>query len=97
MSELMRTALAECTPEEKRKLLVELAKEFLADGGGVMTLQDEREKTFGYLTVHRALELIPTDPEWIAEQQRRIDNPGKTYSVEEFLKKLRKGLARQAK
>jgi hypothetical protein len=97
MSELMQTALASCTPEEKRKLFAELAKEFLAEGVGVVPIQDEQAKTVGYLTPFRGLELIPTDPAWVEEQRRRIRSPGKTYSPEEFLKKLNEAAERQAK
>jgi hypothetical protein len=97
MSETLLTALRESTTAEKRRAFAELAKEFLADGTGVVPIQDEQAKTVGYLTPFRGLEFIPTDPAWLAEMERRAKNPGKTYSVEEFLKKLNAAAERQAK
>jgi hypothetical protein len=99
MSETLRLALAQATTEEKARLFVELAREMLqSHGPSPIPLRDEEEQTVGFLTPPNGLAaLIPTDPAWIEEQRRRIDNPGKTYSVKEFLKKLKEGLARRAK
>jgi hypothetical protein len=98
MSETLRLALGQATTEEKTRLFVELAREMLqSHGPSPIPLRDEQQQTVGYLTPFNGVDLIPTDPAWIEEQRRRIDNPGKTYSVKEFLKKLKDGLARRAK
>lgn len=99
MSEALRAALGQATTEEKTRLFVELARELIqSHGPSPIPLRDEQEHTVGYLTPPNGLaEFIRNDPAWIEEQRRRIRNPGKTYSPEEFLKKLNEAAERQAK
>ena len=98
MSEQLLTALRESTLDEKRRAFAELAKELLAEGTGVVPIQDEQEHTVGYLTPPNGpAAFFPTDPAWIEEMKRRAENPGRTYSVEEFIRELKKRLAQRAK
>ena len=99
MSEQLHAALASCTLDEKRKVFVELAKQLLAaTGERAMPLQDEQANVVGYLTTAAGpAAFFPSDPAWIAEMQRRAENPGKTYSVEEFFTELKRRRALQAK
>lgn len=99
MSETLRSALREATREEKTRVFVELARELIqSNGPSPIPLHDDQQNTVGYLTPPNGpAAFFPSDPAWIEEQRRRIDNPGKTYSVKEFLKKLKEGLARRAK
>jgi hypothetical protein len=98
MSEQLLTALRQSTREEKWRAFAELANEFLAEGTDTRPIQDAQGRVVGYLTpVNGPAAFIPTDPAWVAEQRRRIRNPGKTYSPEEFLKKLNEAAERQAK
>ena len=87
MSELLQRVRA-CTPEEKAELISELALDIFATRGAKgYAIQDRSQQTIGFLTpgtVHPAA-LIPDDPAWRAEIQRRADNPGKTISLDEFL------------
>lgn len=98
MSEQMQTALAGCTLEEKRKLMAQLAGELFAAGeSSLIRLEDEHANTVGYLYPFRGLEFFPNDPAWLVEMQRRAENPGKTYSVEEFFRELKRRRALRAK
>ena len=97
MSETLRSALRQATTEEKTRLFVELARELIqAHGPSPIPLHDDQQNTVGYLTPPNGpAAFFPTDPAWVEEMKRRAQNPGKTYSVEEFLKKLKKRLARR--
>ncbi len=99
MSETLRAALGQATTEEKTRLFVELARELLqSHGPSPIPLRDEQQHTVGYLTPPTGpAAFFPTDPAWIAEMQRRAENPGKTYGVEEFTRELKKRLAQRAK
>lgn len=69
MSELMRQALAACTPDEKAILIAELASEIFATRGAQgYSIQNDARKTVGFLTpgnVHPAA-LLPDDASWRA-------------------------------
>lgn len=90
MSELLRAALAQSTPEERARVLAELAKDALRSGGrGPIPLRDESAKTIGYLTPTDGLAaLVPQEAGWVAEMRSRVATPGVTHSPEDFLAAL---------
>ncbi len=90
MSETLRSALAQSTTEQKKLVLVELARElFRVQGNAPFALKDAEAKTVGFLTpVDGLAGLIPQDSGWIAELRSRMQNPGKTHTPEAFLAAL---------
>lgn len=86
MSDLMKQALASCTPEDKRELLAELASEwFQSSTDGDFTLRNASAETVGYF--------FPNAEGWNAfdtahrdEVRRRVANPGRQMSLEEFIR-----------
>ena len=86
MSDLMQQALATCTPEEKRQLLAELATQiFETCGAESYSIRNTSEQTVGYLTPDLAA-LLPLDEAHRAEVRRRVANPGRQLTVEQFLR-----------
>ncbi len=85
MSELMERVLA-CSPEEKAELFRALGSEYLArPGAQAFPIVDASNRTIGYLAPELGM-MIPMDEAHRAEVRRRIKNPGRQLSVEEFLK-----------
>ena len=85
MSELMERVLA-CSPEEKAELFRALGSEYLArPGSKAFPIVDASNRTIGYLASELGV-LIPMDEAHRAEVRRRIMNPGRQLSVEEFIK-----------
>ncbi len=84
MSELMERVLA-CSPEEKAELLKALGSEYLArPGAQAFPIVDASNRTIGYLAPELGM-MIPMDEAHRAEVRRRIKNPGRQLSVEEFI------------
>ena len=83
MSELMERVLASSV-EEKAELMCALSKEFIGLPGRAFPIVDASNRTVGYLAPELG-SLIPMDEAHRAEVRRRIDNPGRTLSLDEFI------------
>lgn len=90
-SEILRSV----TPDERLKLLRELVKLCFADGslGKPLKVTDENDTHVGLIMAMYPKTTEPLPPltkEERADLQRRLDNPGKTMSHEEFVTRARK-------
>jgi hypothetical protein len=93
MSESLRTALRQSSPEEKLLALSELAAElFAAHGGRPVALTDATSCTIGYLSPEvAAADIAPLTDHDVEEIRRRMAAPGKLLTVEQFTAELEVG------
>lgn len=93
MSESLLAALRQSTAEEKMRAMSALASElFTRHGGQPVPLTDDANRTIGYLSPEvSAAEIEPLSADDVEEIRRRMANPGRLLTVEQFTAELEAG------
>lgn len=87
----IRAWMSARTAAEKHAILGALASEYLSKKETKpMVVQDQNSDTLGYIVPGNSSASWPVTPERLAELRRRVNTPGESMSVDEFIDRLKK-------